>query len=446
MAVVTLRDIARADEGVERIDALTHAGHIAAIALREMYIHQAHCVIEGSLHHLDHYPEAAAAAVDSSRALSERLLGTRHAAYGGVFDAVVAVERAFRGDVVPAIASGNRAGVAAAHARLEPQVSRAAAGIEAMLEALREDADEAHTWAQETAVKGARLVLVGLGFATLLAAAVGFSLTRTIARGVGPLMEVTARLGVGDLTARVDNERTDELGRLGQAIDRMAGDLAAREDEAVRVRRTIAVAQLAAGVAHEINNPLGVILGHATLLRRAPGLSEAACEGLDVIASETAVCARIVRDLLELSREPKLVLDAVDLRDVLEDAVARARTATPAGVAIELALPRTAVVRQIDSGRIDQVLRNLIRNAIEACGLAGQVRVALDEAGRIEVRDTGPGFPAEDADRLLDPFFTTKAGGTGLGLAVSATLVRAHGGSLRAVPGPVGAVFQLELP
>ncbi|HFE52096.1 MAG TPA: hypothetical protein ENK07_01560 [Bacteroidetes bacterium] len=226
-----------------------------------------------------------------------------------------------------------------------------------------------------------------------------------------------------------------------------------RAEESLRRReRLAAMGQMAATVAHEIRNPLGIIKGTADVLKQRYGRGQAD-ELFDYIPEEVERLNRLITDFLLLSREPDLKLETVDLGALVERVVklAEHESAGPVECAVEENLPPVAC----DPAAVERVLLNLLRNAREACGAEGKVSVAveLESGGReravcVAVRDTGPGFPGgEEGKRVFEPFFTTKPTGTGLGLAVAETLVRAHGGRVEArnLPGG-GAEVRFCLP
>ena len=227
----------------------------------------------------------------------------------------------------------------------------------------------------------------------------------------------------------------------------MTRALAEHQEKLVQSEKLAGIGRLAAGVAHEINNPLAVILGYVKLLRRK---SEGAlAEDLAVVEDEAGKAQAIVEGLLDLARAPANAPEPVDLRALCEEAVARlGETGRLGGARVSV-----AGAGQVEGQphRLRQVLLNLVRNGAEAAGPEGrvEVEVAAEPGGgaRVEVRDSGPGLPEAAHGKLFEPFFTTKPTGTGLGLAVSQAIARAHGGEITADAAPGGGTrFTVRLP
>jgi signal transduction histidine kinase len=199
-------------------------------------------------------------------------------------------------------------------------------------------------------------------------------------------------------------------------------------------------------VAHEINNPLGVILGYTRLLKKHADASTAS--DLEIIEDETLRCKEIVEGLLDLSRPLGAPRQPVDLRELCDDVATRlADSKALDGVGLAVHGGATTLGHPL---KLRQVLLNLVRNAVEAAGPGGRVDVQLASSGgvaTVSVADTGPGIEPRTQDRLFEPFFTTKPHGTGLGLAVSQAIARAHNGTIEASAAPGGgALFTLRLP
>jgi two-component system, NtrC family, sensor kinase len=290
-----------------------------------------------------------------------------------------------------------------------------------------------------------RWILAFVAGAPLFAAAIGWYIHRSVARPVARLGEGAARLARGELGTRIAMESPDEFGALAAQFNAMSASLQAHQEKLVQSEKLAGIGRLAAGFAHELGNPLSVILGYVMLHgRRAEGRL---ARDLAAVEQEALRCREIVQDLLELARPDHIRVAApVDLHALCDEVVG--------AVAAAGHLPRVAVagegVAHGSRAKLRQVLVNLVRNAAEAAGAAGEVDVRVRADGGfaiVEVSDTGPGIPAEARARLFEPFFTTKPTGTGLGLAVSRAIARGHGGDLTLTDRRGGgACFTLSVP
>jgi signal transduction histidine kinase len=239
--------------------------------------------------------------------------------------------------------------------------------------------------------------------------------------------------------------------------------LAEVQEQLARSRRLATIGQLAAGVAHEINNPLAAITtcAEATLrdVKADPETARTAAERqwdyyLEEIVRQALRCKQITRGLLDLSRQKRARRDPVDLNRVIAQAAQIfGRRGEESGVRVEVSADPAVGEVATDEAMVRQVLDNLLSNALDALGdAAGVVRIStlLDgDRVRVEVEDTGPGIPPETLARVFDPFFTTKdpGRGAGLGLAISLTLAEALGGALTVESKPgKGSRFRLWLP
>ena len=249
-----------------------------------------------------------------------------------------------------------------------------------------------------------------------------------------------------------------ERHRAQQQIQRYAGNLREKEAELARGEKLASLGMLAAGVAHEIRNPLTAIKAAIFLqLKKAPPGSQDRAD-LDLVTGEINRLEHIVRDFLQFARpgEPQLVTTPADqpLRQVqtllapqLEKSIIR--------LLLEASPPARL---RIDPDQIEQVLINLVQNAAEAIGHDGTISLRARRDSRtlggvvrnvvvLEVSDTGPGIPPEVEKRLFDPFFTTKRGGTGLGLSIGARIVQQHGGMMQCqTQANRGTTFGIVLP
>ena len=236
---------------------------------------------------------------------------------------------------------------------------------------------------------------------------------------------------------------------------RMAADLASSRELLARADRLSALGMLAAGVAHEIRNPLVSVRTFIQLLPERMGDEEFRTTFRDLALAEIERICGLINDLLAFSRPAPAQLDPTDLNDLvgqivrLLDAEAR-KHGTTVAYTEDPALPRIAV----DDSQIKQVLMNVVLNAIEASGRRGPVEVKTRHARRggetwcvVEVADAGPGIQPEHRDRIFDPFFTTKDGGSGLGLFIAHRIVTQHGGHMRTAARTAGGtLFSIHLP
>jgi two-component system NtrC family sensor kinase len=240
-----------------------------------------------------------------------------------------------------------------------------------------------------------------------------------------------------------------ELAMVGVAVNSMLDALIAAEVELVAAERLAAVGRVAAGVAHEINNPIAVIRGYVKTIQSE--VTDPALLGeLAILDEEAFACQRIAQDLLVYARSPSVDPTPTEASGLLREAASRSEVETARADGCPMVhVEAERAVLSVDPVRLRQVVVNLIQNARDsAADSPVEVHGARDGDGyRIEVLDRGPGIAKEARERLFEPFFTTRSNGTGLGLAVCFGLVTAHGGSIsvEARPGG-GSRFIVMLP
>jgi len=454
--VATLSPLAVQLAGLRRMDATFDAmkHHEEQIflalqlenAVREQYGHQAHFVF-GESGRLHDYENTRALAVELARTLSDVIDEPDAMEWMEEIHAANAeLDRLFRERVEPAVRARDPVAVRThelsyAHvALIDRNVDRIIGCLQEATSSFRKQLVDL----QQTARRWTAILLVGIP--AFVAAAVLY-LSRSVAKPLAQLSEGAAAIAAGDLGTRIDIHTPDEFGALAGKLNAMTVSLKQHQERLVESEKLAGIGRLAAGVAHELNNPLQVILGYLSLNRDVPDRRLAA--QLAATEDEARRCKEIVENLLELSRPAtSITLAPVDLRTLCEEVFEGIQvSAQQGGVRFSV---EGAAVAPADRPKLRQILVNLVKNAAEAAGPGGDVRVRIGRSGeRVElaVADTGPGIGPEARARMFEPFFTTKPNGTGLGLAVSRAIARAHGGDIDVGNGESGgAVFTLRLP
>ena len=289
---------------------------------------------------------------------------------------------------------------------------------------------------------GVLLALVGT--AALLSLALLVLATLWVLRPVSWVVAMSKRVVAGDLSARVGFMPPGEMGVLCHSVDAMADAVQQREEQLKLVTRQqigrseklASIGRLAAGVAHEINNPLTGVLTFSHLLKEKPNMDEQDQQDLDLIIHETTRAAEIVSNLLDFARERPPKKEPLDVNDVIHRTVRLIRSQKQFDrITIEEQFGESVPRVEGDRNQLQQVLLNLSLNSCAAMPEGGEIRIATSAVNgnvRIEVTDTGCGIPDDVLDKVFDPFFSTKpvGKGTGLGLSVSLGIVQQHGGAM----------------
>jgi len=276
-------------------------------------------------------------------------------------------------------------------------------------------------------------LLVGGSLAIAIALILIFFLSRRITSPVGVLVNAARRLGRGDLSQRVQVRGEDEVAALAQAFNTMATDL--EHDEQLR-------RNLIADVAHELRTPLSNIQGYLEAIR--DGMMKPDATTIGSIHEEAAMLSRLVNELQELSLaeagELKLVYQEEDIGKLVKQAVTPWQPQVETKeISLSLNLPDNLPLVNIDWQRVNQVLHNLLENAVNHTGKGGIITVAAAKQGNwleVSVSDTGEGIPAGDLSNIFERFYRVDrsraraTGGSGLGLTIARRLVEAHGGKI----------------
>ena len=298
-----------------------------------------------------------------------------------------------------------------------------------------------------------RAILIAL-VCIALAGLIAMPIAHIITRPVAELVEANRQLAHGNLNVRVQPYGKGELAVLGQSFNAMAETLHKTQQELLHKEKLASMGQLAAGVAHEINNPLGTILLFAEAMHREAPADSPQRNDLNMIIKETTRCKNIVADLLNFARQQEVLAQETDVHALLERAIE--------AVSHQPIFEQVQIVRQFapglptiqaDPDQLHQVLINLLNNAADAMDGKGTITLATRAVDNnwveIRVTDTGRGIPEENLGKLFTPFFTTKAPGkgTGLGLSIAYGIIKMHRGQI-AVQSEVGkgATFTITLP
>lgn len=309
-----------------------------------------------------------------------------------------------------------------------------------------------------------RTLFVFLGIAALgvmLVVFVSFRFANYIASPLRRLVETAAKIADGDYNQRIDVTSKDEIGHLVSAVNKMTIKLGQAHQELENWARTLerkveertkkieemqhqliqseklaSLGKLAAGVAHEINNPLTAVLTNASLMLEELKDGDAGKEDLETIVRETMRCRQIVRGLLDFARQRTPERTLTNVNQLVENTLQLLQNQIVLqDIHVNKQLDKNLPQVYVDADQMQQVLVNITLNAVEAMPRGGTITIKSEQLvdGKIglAITDTGVGIKKEDLKNLFDPFFSTKASGTGLGLAISHGIVHQHGGEIK---------------
>ncbi len=298
-----------------------------------------------------------------------------------------------------------------------------------------------------------RVAIIAL-ICILLAGIIAIPIARLITRPIDQLVKANRQLADGNMTVRVDAFGNGELAMLGRSFNSMVKTLYRTQQELLQKEKLASMGQLAAGVAHEINNPLGTILLFADVMYKESGEDYSRREDLRMIIDETIRCRKIVADLLNFARQQEVLAQESDINDLLEQVIE--------GVSHQGSFKSVTIIRQFasalphiqaDPAQLMQVFVNLLNNAADAMPQGGTITIStgLVDSQHLEIKvtDTGCGISEENLGKLFTPFFTTKpvGKGTGLGLSIVYGIIKMHRGQIT-VHSQVGqgTTFTVALP
>ncbi len=344
--------------------------------------------------------------------------------------------------------------------------------VKALLE-IAEPMTELHNYARATLWRSLVLMAAALLASAALIVVAGW---RMVGRPLQRLMEKTRQIGEGDFSGKLVLPGHGELSSLAASLDRMCRQLEdsrrklqeeseariAALDQLRHTERLATVGRLAAGMAHELGTPLNVVTGRAQIIAGEDLGREDTVRNATIISEQARRMTTLMRQLLDFARSGTPNRQPTSMENLVRGVFEMiAATARPHDLKLEIEASPSLPPVSVDPGKMQQVLTNLVLNAIQATPPDGSVTVILHQvlAARpgkdarpclaIEVRDTGPGIPEEHLDQLFEPFFTTKevGEGTGLGLSIAYGIVQEHDGWIEAANLPAGgACFTVYLP
>jgi signal transduction histidine kinase len=272
-------------------------------------------------------------------------------------------------------------------------------------------------------------------FGILAMAGVGYLIARTITAPIEELVKVTGKVSEGEINQRARLNSRDEIGSLADSFNHMIDQLKTYEKRLVESEKMATAGKMAAGLAHEIRNPLTSIKMLGQVLQARLKESRVNQRMLDSLVKEVNRLDRIIQELINRARPGELRMERDDINQQVEEVIRVAGESLAAqGIAVEQELSNHIPEVFMDRERLKQVLWNLLLNAKEAMPKGGQLIVSTRKADgefvEILVEDTGAGIPSVETEGLFQPFFTTKPEGVGLGLTMSRKIVERHGGEL----------------
>jgi two-component system NtrC family sensor kinase len=271
----------------------------------------------------------------------------------------------------------------------------------------------------------------------ILAGVIAVPIARLITQPITELVEANQRLAQGDMGVRVQPSGSSELGLLGTSFNNMVETLQRAQQELLHKDRLASMGQLAAGVAHEINNPLGTILLYSDVLCNEMTGDDPRRADLKMIIDETNRCKTIVADLLNFARQHDVMAKVMNLHDLLDQVLkGLANQAKLDGIRVEKDYDPNLPFIMADPDQLRQVFIILLDNSAEAIENSGTITISTRQADEhwvdIRISDTGCGIAEENLSKVFTPFFTTKplGQGTGLGLSIAYGIIKMHRGQI----------------
>ena len=298
------------------------------------------------------------------------------------------------------------------------------------------------------------VAVIGLAAVGLLAF---FFFSRSLVAPLKELVKASRIVARGDLNARVKPGSLPETNELAEAFNHMLASLDESRksleqtyQEMIQQKALAEVGHFALTVAHEVKNPLGIIKGALDILKKEDIDHGVKSTMIEYVDDEIRRLNRLIQDFLDFSRPRKPVFEKVELNSLMKDLLQRLRLEwEEKGVVIDMDISEEKCLSQADPDMLSQALLNVIKNACEACDGDGRVSVKSSISHYnwiVQIADTGEGMDKETRKKALEPFYTTKAQGTGLGLAYAARVIEIHGGEISFRENhPKGTIFEIRL-
>lgn len=294
-------------------------------------------------------------------------------------------------------------------------------------------------------------IFLGLLATTLLLAAL---MVRPIAQAITqPILQLTQFVkGFSQQTgAKPPQSGPPEVRELGAAFETMTEDLAKSQEKLTRAAKLAVVGEMAAAMSHEVRTPLGILRSSADILKREKTLSDEGKEVLTFIGAETERLNKLVSTLIDAARPRLPVFVKVNLTELIANTIAMLRSQAHAkNIHLTFDEQIQVVMAEVDADQMTQVIMNLVMNAIQVLPEDGHILILLKHIGHqavISVADDGEGISEEHQAQVFEPFFTKRAGGVGLGLAVVRQIIHAHGGEISYQTSQMhGAQFTIQVP
>jgi len=298
------------------------------------------------------------------------------------------------------------------------------------------------------------VAVIGLAAVGLLAF---FFFSRSLVAPLKELVKASRIVARGDLNARVKpgslpetNELAEGFNHMLASLDESRKSLEQTYQEMIQQKALAEVGHFALTVAHEVKNPLGIIKGALDILKKEDIDHGVKSTMIEYVDDEIRRLNRLIQDFLDFSRPRKPVFEKVELNSLMKDLLQRLRLEwEEKGVVIDMDISEEKCLSQADPDMLSQALLNVIKNACEACDGDGRVSVKSSISHYnwiVQIADTGEGMDKETRKKALEPFYTTKAQGTGLGLAYAARVIEIHGGEISFRENhPKGTIFEIRL-